>query len=99
MLISPIGTTVAQAMWRPGQVQMQQGSQLESFTTLDEMSQAMVGSPLPVAALFSWLQGHQAHAPGWTVDLSQLADGRMSAKRLAPEPVTDIRILLDTQTP
>ncbi len=99
MLISPIGTTVAQAMWRPGQVQMQQGSRLETFTTLDALSQAMVGSPLPVAALFSWLQGQQAHAPGWTVDLSELADGRMNAKRLAPEPVTEVRILLDTMNP
>jgi outer membrane lipoprotein LolB len=34
-------------------------------------------------------------AAGWRADLSQLASGRVAAKRLQPPPEADLRVVLE----
>ena len=52
------------------------------------------GATLPVASLFAWLKGNEPATPGWQVDLRELVNGRLNAKRLAPEVPVDLKIIL-----
>lgn len=94
-LISPIGTTLAQASWAPGHAELRQGNLLQTFIDMNEMTTALNGSPLPLAAMFSWLRGHPLEVDGWVAQLDQLNTGRIYASRTHPEPVTEIRIILN----
>lgn len=94
-LISPIGTTLAQARWSPARAELTQGSTHQTFSHMDALTTALHGGPLPVAAMFSWLHGQALAADGWSVQLDQLSAGRIQATRATPEPATDIRIILD----
>ena len=62
---------------------------------MNALTTALHGSPLPVTAMFSWLQGQPLAADGWSVQLDQASTGRIQATRTTPEPATDIRIILD----
>jgi outer membrane lipoprotein LolB len=55
----------------------------------------VTGTPLPIAALFDWLQGRATEVPGWHVDLSQVAQGRLRAQRTSPPPAADLRVAFD----
>ena len=57
----------------------------------------VTGSAIPVAALVDWLRGIDTPVPGWRTDLSQLAQGRVTAKRLEPTPEADLRLVLEQQ--
>ena len=45
--------------------------------------------------LFGWLRGEPQAVPGWSADLSALAAGRLSARRLMPLPTAELRVILD----
>ena len=62
---------------------------------LDALAQEATGTPLPVRALFGWLRGEPQAVPGWSADLSALAAGRLSARRLMPLPTAELRVVLD----
>jgi outer membrane lipoprotein LolB len=92
-LTSPLGTTVAQARWRPGQAELDQGGERRAFPDLGELSRQLLGENVPLEALFDWLRGrpwpaasHERTAQGfvqqgWAVDLSGLGEGRLTARR------------------
>ena len=92
-LTSPLGTTVAQARWRPGQAELDQGGERRAFPDLGELSRQLLGENVPLEALFDWLRGrpwpaasHERTAQGfvqqgWSVDLSGLGEGRLTARR------------------
>ena len=92
-LTSPLGTTVAQARWRPGQAELHQGGERRAFADLGELSRQLLGENVPLEALFDWLRGrpwpaasHERTAQGfvqqgWAVDLSGLGEGRLMARR------------------
>nr|WP_276598280.1 outer membrane lipoprotein LolB [Roseateles koreensis] len=84
-LSTPLGSLLARASWRPGEVKLQTPDADRSYTDLDELTRELLGEPIPVAALFDWLQGRPwpqvpsrpllAPSPGffqlgWRVDLS-----------------------------
>ena len=46
-------------------------------------------------ALFAWLRGLPQAGEGWEADLSRLPDGRLLARRLAPPPAAELRVVLD----
>lgn len=95
VLISPIGTTLARLEWTPQRARLVQGShQLES-SSLQKLGAHLTGTELPIAALFEWLAGRTAEAPGWQVDLSAHAQGRIAAERRLPAPGALLRIVLD----
>jgi outer membrane lipoprotein LolB len=105
-LYTPLGTTLAQARWRPGDVELVTADGTYRFDTLDAMTQRMLGEPLPLAALFDWLRARPwpgaasaANAVGfeqlgWSVDLSRHVDGAVLLRRPQPPAVT-LRVQLD----
>jgi outer membrane lipoprotein LolB len=94
-LASPLGTTLAEARWQPGQALLQAGSENRHFASMTELLQALTGAALPLGALFDWLDGKASEVPGWVADLSGRGEGRLLARRLEPHPPIELRIRLD----
>jgi outer membrane lipoprotein LolB len=102
-LTGPLGTTAADARWSPTQTWLVTAQSSTTYASLDELTAAAFGEPIPVAPLFDWLRGRPwPGAPavaiggstsgfeqlGWRVDLSRWADGLIEARRDAPPRVT-----------
>jgi outer membrane lipoprotein LolB len=94
-LFSPLGGTLAVLAWQPGVATLNSNGQARQFESVDSLVVHVTGSAIPVAALFDWLRGIDTPVPGWRADLSQLADGRVAAKRLEPPPQADLRLVLE----
>ena len=95
LLLSPIGSTLAQLNWTPQTAQLSQGDRQWSGDSLDDLTTQLMGTALPVAALFDWLAGQATTPAGWQVDLSQLASGRIQAERQSPAPAVQLKVLLE----
>jgi outer membrane lipoprotein LolB len=105
-LATPLGMVLATARWLPGEAWLRTPDGERRFGSLDELAQAALGERVPVAALPDWLAGRPwPGAPsrmaepgfeqlGWRVDLRGHAEGRLTAHREAPPPVT-MRIRLE----
>lgn len=102
-LTSPLGTVMAQARWRPGEVLLKSTDGERRFADLGTLADEVLGEPLPLGALADWLHGRPwpgapnrpLAAPavgfeqlGWTVALDRLAEGWVVAHRAAPPAVT-----------
>jgi len=94
-LFSPLGGTLGVLRWEPGKAVAQWGSRATEYGSLQELMAQVAGAPVPVAALFDWLRGIGTSVPGWNADLSQLAQGRISARRYDPPPEADLRLVLE----
>ena len=108
-LSGPLGATLAQARWAPGQAVLASGGAETRFADLDSLASAALGEAVPMAALFDWLRGRAwagaASTPrpdggpgfvqlGWQVDLARWADGWVDASRSTP-PVVTVRVRLE----
>jgi outer membrane lipoprotein LolB len=93
-LYSPLGATLAQLRWAPGMAELQADGQRREYPSIDALTQEATGTALPLPALFAWLDGQPADVPGWQADLSRIADGRLIARRSAPLPTAELRIVL-----
>ncbi len=109
-LTTPLGTTLAQARWEPGDVRLLATDGERRYADLDALTRDVLGESLPVAALFDWLRGRPwAGAPstpsappapagfsqlGWTVDLARFGESWISAER-AQAPRVTVRAKLD----
>ena len=94
-LSTPLAGTVAMLAWKENAATLRQGGEVREFPSLEALAAQATGTPLPIAALFDWLRGAQTPAPGWEVDISQLAEGRIRARRNDPPPAADLRIVLE----
>lgn len=94
-LYTPLGTTAAAFSWSAQTALMRANGDVRSFASLDALIEQAVGTEIPVAALFAWLAGDNMRAAGWSADLSQLAEGRLTARRTDPPPVTEMRLVLE----
>ncbi|WP_369654803.1 lipoprotein insertase outer membrane protein LolB [Variovorax sp. V213] len=94
-LTSPIGSTLAQLHWSPGEALLKNGSDVRRFDSVDALIEAATGAAIPVGALFGWLAGRDERVPGWRPDLGQIANGRLQATREAPSPTADLRIVFE----
>lgn len=94
-LHSPLGTTLAIIRWRPGMAQLQRGSEWTDANSLSALSEQLLGTDVPVVALFEWLDGRTTEVPGWQADLSRLTEGRLRAVRQSPLPAAELRLVLD----
>ena len=92
-LTSPLGNTVASVTWSPGLAELRQGEQVVRRASLDALTTELGGAPLPVLALFAWLNGQPQNANGWTADLSRHPEGRITARRSDPAPSAELRIV------
>lgn len=92
---SPLGNTVARLQWGDDGAQLQTSGEAQRFASLDTLTLHTTGATLPVASLFEWLKGGEPDTPGWLVNLRELPDGRLSARRLAPEPPVELKVILE----
>lgn len=92
---SPLGNTVARLQWDGDGAQLQSSGEAQRFESLDALTQHTTGTTLPVASLFEWLKGGDPDTPGWQVILQELPSGRLSARRFAPEPPVDLKVILE----
>lgn len=95
LLTSPLGISLAQARWEPGQAWLDAGAQSRRFDSMESLLEDLTGAALPLAALFDWLRGVSTPVAGWEADLAQQGQGRLSARRLSPAPPVELRLLLD----
>jgi outer membrane lipoprotein LolB len=93
VLSTPLGTTVSALAWTPRGAQLRQGGQVQEFESLDALTTSALGTALPIAALIDWMHGLDTPAPGWQVDVSRQAQGRIKAQRLAPLPSAELRLV------
>ena len=94
-LYNPLGSTLAMLAWAPGSATLRSDNQTRSFDSLDDLVRHATGTVIPVAALFDWLQGINTPVPGWQADLSQLARGKLVARRSVPTPTAELRLALE----
>ena len=94
-LFNPLGGTVAVLAWAPGSATLRANGNTRQFPSLEALAQEATGAPLPVAALFDWLAGKSTPVAGWEADVTQVADGRLRARRSDPPPPTDLRVVFE----
>ena len=94
-LTTPIGSTLAELQWSPGEALLKNGNETRRYESVDALIQAATGAAIPVQALFGWLAGRDDTVPGWRADLTQFAAGRLQAVREAPLPRVDLRIVFE----
>jgi outer membrane lipoprotein LolB len=93
-LTSPLGTSIATVTWLPGSAEMRQGGQVTRRGSLDALTTELSGTPVPVAALFGWLRGRAGDVPGWQADLTRQTEGRITARRISPTPIAELRVVV-----
>lgn len=94
-LTTPIGSTLAQLHWAPGEALLKNGSDTRRYDSVDALIEAATGAAIPVGALFGWLDGRADPVPGWRADLGQLSNGKLQATRESPAPRADLRIVFE----
>ena len=94
-LYSPLGSTIAQLVWTPGDARLRSGGKEQIFDSLEALTRQATGTELPVASMFQWLAGKPASAAGWEAELGELSQGRLVARRSAPPPVVVMRLVLE----
>lgn len=94
-LTNPLGGIAAVLEWAPGVATLRTGGSTREFASIEDVAQEVTGAPIPVAALFDWLQGKPTPVAGWQPDVSEIADGRLRARRTDPPPAADLRLVLE----
>ncbi|MDI9335323.1 MAG: lipoprotein insertase outer membrane protein LolB [Cytophagales bacterium] len=98
-LLTPLGSKAAQVLWDTGFATLTDGKVGRRFLDLADALESVTGAKIPVSNLFGWLQGKQDKAleasMGWEVDLTRLAEGRIIAIRVAPQPRIELRVVLE----
>lgn len=94
-LFNPLGGTVALLAWSPGNATLRSGGKTQQFQSLEALAQEATGAPIPIAALFDWLAGRATPVSGWEADVSQVAEGKLRARRTSPPPLADLRVAFE----
>ncbi len=92
---SPLGSTAAAIHWTAEFASLEAQGETRTFTGLSPLIQHLLGTDLPVTALFAWLSGQDLAVMGWEVNLTQFSQGKITAQRLEPLPQAQVRIILD----
>ena len=101
-LISPFGTSLAQAQWEPKGVKLTTLRGVRDFASLDDLAPLWLKHPLPMAALIEWLRGRPWSGAefrilpqgfeqlGWVIDQNAYEQGLLELYRAPktnePEP-------------
>lgn len=94
-LLNPIGGVLARLSWTPQQATLERGNERWTQPSVEALAQQLAQTPLPVQALFDWIEGRAVVHAGWQPDLSALGEGRILAQRSQPAPAAQLRIVLD----
>lgn len=95
VFFTPIGTTAVQLQWSAQGAQLRSGGEPQYFDSIDGLTAHTTGAVLPIAKLFLWLNGKNVTDPSWEVDLTDLAEGLIRAKRQPPDIPVELKITLD----
>ena len=94
-LFTPVGSTAAGIQWTPGSATLQARGETRQYSDLAQLIQLVLGTDVPVTALFAWLAGLAQDVDGWQVDLSARDQGKIVARRGAPALPAELQVLLD----
>lgn len=94
-LSGALGVVLADLQWTPTSAVLRAEGQVRQERTVAELVRQVIGTEFPLAALFDWLAGVAREVEGWQVDLSALAQGRLTARRVQPAPLAELRLLLE----
>lgn len=94
-LYTPLGNTAASLSWSSQTALIRANGDVRYFDSLDALIKQTVGTEIPVAALFAWLAGDNMVIAGWSADLSQHANGRITARRTQPAPLAELRLVFE----
>lgn len=92
---TPLGSTAAAIRWAPTIATLESQGETRTYDGLSPLVRHLLGTDVPVIALFGWLNGHDSPADGWQVDLRQFAQGKIFAQRLSPLPQAQLRLILE----
>lgn len=95
VLLTPLGSTAAAIHWHPDGAVLHARGETQTFSDLAQLVQTVLGTDVPVTALFAWLAGRAQEADGWQVDLSHQPQGKIVARRTAPALPAELQVLLD----
>ena len=95
LFYTPLGSTAADIRWEPGNAVLQTQGETRHFSDLSQLIQVVLGTDVPVDALFAWMAGQTREIRGWQVDLSQQAQGKILARRVSPSPQAELRMILE----
>lgn len=94
-LTNPLGGTVAVLAWAPGNATLRANGNVRQFPSVEALALEATGSELPLGALFDWLAGKPTPVAGWEADVTQVAEGRLRARRSTPPPAADLRVVFE----
>ena len=93
-LSGPLGATLAEVRWQPGQADLADAQGVRRYASLDMMAVDLFGEAVPLSALPDWLRGRPwpdapSRAPDassfeqleWRIGLARFADGVVEARR------------------
>lgn len=92
---TPLGSTAAAIRWTPDSATLQAPGDTRNFAGLSPLIQTLLGTDVPVLALFAWMDGRALEADGWEVNLAQFAQGKVIAQRRTPLPEAQLRLILE----
>lgn len=95
LLFTPLGSVAAAIHWSPDGAQLQARGETQTFSDLAQLMQLVLGTDVPVTALFAWLAGQVQEVDDWQVDLSRQPQGKIVARRMAPAVPAELKVLLD----
>jgi outer membrane lipoprotein LolB len=93
-LVSALGLTLARLQWDAHSATLQAQGNTKNFDSLQALAREATGVDIPVDRLFDWAQGIATPAPGWQVDTSLYAQGRITAQRLGADLRAELRLLM-----
>jgi len=73
---------------------MRANGEIRHFESLGELLREVVGTELPVSALFAWVAGERKGTNGWSADLTDYRRGRIKARRQDPTPAAELNLVL-----
>ncbi len=95
LLLTPLGSTAASVRWTAMSATLQSGTETREFPDLQALINHLLGTDIPVTALFAWLDGQPVEIDGWQVDLTRRPEGRITARRTTPMPTAELRLVLE----
>lgn len=82
LLLTPLGSTAASVRWTAVSATLQSGAETQNSQMCRRGRNHLLGTDIPVPALFAWLDGQPLVAhDGWQVDLARRSEGKITARR------------------
>lgn len=107
VLLSPLGTRLADARWAPGGVSLSNPDGVREYADLQALTRDTLGEDVPMGALTHWLAGRPwPDVPsnptaggftqlGWAIDLSRWAEQAQVEARRGEPPTVLVRARID----